>query len=106
MTNKLPRKARSENDKLLLLLENGLPSPLGRMWHRSPDHFEALLGQGGFDLPHRFMSNALLSNKNNIRGWGHNRYQGKHWYCFDMENRLDDTQYLSKSNTGQEEYNY
>ena len=40
---------------------------------------------GGFNLPERFVSNALRSNQNNIRGWGEMDWQGKRWYCFNSK---------------------
>jgi len=40
---------------------------------------------GGFNLPERFLSNALRSNQNNIRGWGETDWQGKRWYCFNSK---------------------
>ena len=32
-----------------------------------------------------FLSKALKNNRNNIRGWGCNKYQPKTWYCFDLQ---------------------
>ena len=89
MKTTLPRKAKLANDELLLLLEYGLPPPLRKKWHRSPDHVGALLEHGGFNLPQRFVLNTLLSNKNNYRGCRIDWYKKKWWYCFDNENRYD-----------------
>jgi len=88
MSAELPRQANSEYDELLLLLEHGLPWRLRQIWHKSPNHLEPLLVKGGLILPKGFLSKALKSNKRNARGWGHNKYRRKHWYCFDVQHYL------------------
>ena len=76
MSGSLPRRAESENDELLMLLQHGLPQELRGRWIRSPDGMDAMFKSGGIDtLPPGFISKALKSNQYNKKFFEMNIYQ-------------------------------
>ncbi len=79
----LPQKASTKNDELLLLLKNGLPTPIQQIWHRSPSDIEALFETGSFTLPENAVLRALKSKKINTRGWETYKFQNHNYFAHD-----------------------
>ena len=87
---KLPQKASSMNEELILLLKYGLPADVCTRWHKWSD-VDTLLRRGGFpSLPAKFVLKAMKSNQNNNMFFGLNTFQNRIWYCFDYDNRVYD----------------
>ena len=64
-TISLPRKTKSANDEVILLLEHCLPGDMKNVWLTSNDMDTVARSGGLTKLPERFVSEALKSNQGN-----------------------------------------
>ena len=76
----IPPRLSSEEAKVCLLLQGGLPEPNICLWHKLTDFQDILEAHGLLELPINFLSLALGTRLpfNRIET---NRYQSKMLYC-------------------------